>query len=127
MLAGRVLCKSYLDVLITHKLHTGASMLSSAPVTPEEGRAANDERAEQYTHLARFGSFIAIPLTLLAQRAGAATVDTRRIDHAQPAITFLAPLVGTKRLPSRTAQRPIGLEGKVATREASLFPGQGHI
>ena len=65
-LAGRVLCKLHLDVLITYKLHTGTSMLSPAPVTPEEGGVANDERAQQHTHLARFASGFAIPLTLLA-------------------------------------------------------------
>jgi len=126
-LAGLVLCEPHLDVLVTHKLHTGASMLSAAPVTPEEGSRANNERVEQHTHLARFASGFAIPLTLLAQRTGAATVDAGRIHHAQASIAFLAPLVRTKRLPSRIAQRPIRLEGKVATREASLFPGQGHI
>src|SRR5258708_24646852 len=54
-------------------------------------------------------------------------MDTGGIHHAQASITFLAPLVCTKRLSSRTAQRPLGLEGKVADREAPLFPRRGHI
>ncbi len=49
-LAGLVRGIPHLDVLITHKLHTGASMLSAAPVTPEEGSRANNERVEQHTH-----------------------------------------------------------------------------
>ena len=56
--------------LAVQELYTGASMLSAAPITPEEGRARNFERVKQHTHLARFGSGLAIPLTLLAQRAG---------------------------------------------------------
>ncbi len=109
-LAGLVLCEPHLDVLLTHKLHTGASMLSAAPVTPEEGSRANNERVEQHTHLARFASGFAIPLTLLAQRTGAATVDAGRIHHAQASIAFLAPSVGTKRLRSRdsAASHPAG-------------------
>jgi hypothetical protein len=55
-LARQVLRKPHLDVLITHKLHAGASVLSPAPVTPEEGRTSNDEGVEQDTHLARFGA-----------------------------------------------------------------------
>jgi hypothetical protein len=109
----------------SHKLLAGPSMLSPIPVMPEEGRATNEERVEQHAHLTRFGSCFTIPLTLLAQRAGAATMDAGGIHHTQAAIGFLAPLIDTKRLPSRTAQRPIWLEGKVATRKASLFPGRG--
>ena len=100
-LAGRDLCKPHLDVLIAHKLHTGASMLSPAPVTPEQGSRANDERVEQHTHLTRFASGFAIPLTLLAQRIGAAAVETGCIHHAQASIAFNAPLVRTKGLRSR--------------------------
>jgi hypothetical protein len=65
-LAGRVRCLLHLDVLIMHQLHAGSSMLSAAPVTPEERSRANDERVEQHTHLARFARGFAIPLTLLA-------------------------------------------------------------
>ncbi len=95
-LAGRVFCKSHLDVLITHELHTGTSMLSPAPVMPEEGSRANGERVEQHTHLARFGSFFAIPLTLLAQGTGTATPDTGRIDDAQAPIGFSALFMGNQ-------------------------------
>jgi hypothetical protein len=92
-LAGQDLCKPHLAVLIAHKLYTGASMLSPAPVTPEEGSRATDERVEQHTHLTRFASGFAIPLTLLAHRTGAATVVTSCIHHAQASIAFLAPSV----------------------------------
>jgi hypothetical protein len=101
--------------LITHELHAGAPMLSAAPVTPEQGSRANDKRVEQHTHLTRFPSGFAIPLTLLTQRTGAATVDTGGIHHAQASIGFSATLVRDERLPGRTAERAIRLKGKVAT------------
>ena len=75
-LAWWLLSKPHLDVLITHQLHTGTPMRSPAPVTPEERKVANDKRVEQHTHLARFTSGFAIPLTLLAQGTGTTTADT---------------------------------------------------
>ena len=69
----------------------------------------------------------ALPLTLLPQRAGAATADAGRIDHAQAPIGFSASLVRHERLAGGTTERAIGLEGKVLTREAALFPGQAHL
>ncbi len=65
-----------------------------------------------------------MPLALGAQSAGTTVTYPRGIHHPQAAIGFSALFRGRERLPSRTAQRPIGLEGKVATREAALLPGQ---
>src|SRR5258708_1731962 len=100
-------------------------MKSPTPVTPEERSRSYGERMEQQAYLTRLGGGAALPLTLVAQRAGAATADAGRIHHAQAPISLSAPLVGAQGLPSRTAQRAIWLESKVSTREAALFPGQG--
>lgn len=126
-LAGRVFCMPDLNVLITHKLHTGTSMLPAAPVTPEEGRTANGERVEQHTHLASFARGLAIPLTLLAQRTRTTTVDAGSIDHPQASIGFSALLMRDQLLVGGAPQCPIGLESKVLTREAAGFPGQAHV
>ncbi len=80
---------------------------------------------EQQTDLTRLGSGAALPLTLFAQRAGAATANAGRIHHAQAPISLTALLVGTQGLPSRATQCAIRLGNKVATRKAASFPGQG--
>src|SRR5205807_9343929 len=49
-----------------------------------------------------------------------AAYTTRKLPSARP-----SPLVCRQLLPGATAQRAIGLKGKVATREATSFPGQG--
>src|SRR5260370_5662552 len=96
----------YLQMLLAQKLHTHSSMLSPAPVTPEEGGRADDERVEQHAHLARLGGGTAIPLALPAHRTGTATADTRAIYHAQASSGFSASLMENQRLASRTAQPP---------------------
>lgn len=118
-LAWWLLYKPHLDVLITHQLHTGTPMLSPAPVTPEERKVANDKRVEQHTHLARFTSGFAIPLTLLAQGTGTATAVTSPIHDAQ------APVGGSRVAHARKAsgqgatQRPIRLERKVLAADSA--------
>ncbi len=115
----------HLQALTCELLHACSTMEPPAPVLPEERSRPDDEGMQQHTHLTRLGGGPALPLTLLAQRAGAATADAGRIHHAQAPIGFCAPLVCAEGLPGRTAQCPIGLESKVATREVVLFPGQG--
>ena len=105
-------------------MHVGSTDGSS--LSKPQGCRTDDERMQEHTHLARLGGSAAIPLTLFAQGTGTTTADTGRIDHTQAPIGLSAPLVGHKRLTSWTAQRDIRLEGKVSSREAALFPGQGH-
>jgi len=107
------------------KLYADASVFSPAPVTPEQRLIPNGEWMQQHTDLARFRGGIAIPLTLLAQRTGTTTVHTGSIDHAQAPIGFSAVFMRQERAPGRTAQRPIGLEGKVSSGEATRFEGGG--
>ncbi len=74
-------------------------------------RSARERGEGETTGVAEGGG--AIPLTLLAQRAGATTANAGRLDHAQAAIGFSTLLMGVKRLPCWAPERPIGLERKV--------------
>jgi hypothetical protein len=114
----------HLQVLAV-QLYARSPMKSPTPVTPEKRSRSHSERTEQQTDLKRLGSGAALPLTLVAQRAGAATANAGRIDHAQAPIGLSAPLMGTQGLPSRATQYAIRLGNKVATRKATSFPGQG--
>jgi hypothetical protein len=116
-----------LHSLVTHQLQARLPMISTTPVTPEKRRISDRERMQEDTHLARLGRGVAIPLTLLAQRTGAATANAGSIHHAQAAIGFSALLMREQLLGSRATQRAIGLEGKVLPREAARFPGQAHL
>jgi hypothetical protein len=80
---------------------------------------------EPHAHLARLRSSAALPLTLFAQGTGTTTAAAGRIHDTQAPISFSAPLMGRKRLPCGTPERPIGLERKVLSREATSFPGSG--
>ena len=130
---GRVRCwlnleglfQMYINPLIAHKLHACPSMLPSTPVTPEERPIPDDEWMQENTHLARLRGFAAIPLTLLAQQAGAAAAETGCVHDAQAAIGFSTPFMGKKRLPCWTPERPIGLERKVGSGETTRFEGSG--
>ena len=86
-------------------------------------RGTNRERMEQHAHLPRFLRGAPLPLAVVAQRAGATTADAGCIDHTQAAVAFSAPLMSTKLLIRRAAQRAIRLEGKILPREAARFPG----
>ena len=77
---------------------------------------------EEHADLTRFGGGVAIPLTLVAQRAGATTTNAGGIDHTQTAIDLAASLMSGKRLSCWTAKRPIRLERKVLPRETTYFP-----
>lgn len=100
-------------------------MLPSAPITPLQRGWIDNERMQEYAHLAWLRGLAAIPLTLLAQRARAATANAGSIHDAQASIGFSTPLLGDQRAPCWTAERPIGLERKVLPREAASFPGSG--
>jgi hypothetical protein len=102
-------------------------MLSPAPVAPEQGRRADDERMQEHAHLTRLRGSAAIPLALLTQGTRTTTEDASPIHHAQAAIGFSALLMREQLLVSRATQRPIGLESKVLAREATRFPGQTHV
>ena len=116
----------HLQVLAA-ELHASSPMKSPTPVTPEERSRSHSERMEQQAYLTRLGSGAALPLTLVAQRAGAATADAGSIHDAQASIGFSALLMRDQRMSSLATQRPIGLESKVLSREATSFPGQAHV
>ena len=114
-----------LHALLTKQIHACTSMVPTTPIPPGQGRRTDDEWMQQHTHPTRLGGGSAMPLTLSPAGTGATTANASRIDHAQATVGFSAPLVRNKRLPGRTAQRSIRLEGIVSPREAALFPGQG--
>lgn len=58
--------QAHLDLLVTNQAQTGTSMLSAAPISPEERLTANHERMQKHTHLARLCRSVAVPLTLIA-------------------------------------------------------------
>lgn len=117
--------QAHLDVLVPQELETGAPVFPAAPILPEQRRGSNDARMKKHTHLARLCCGVAIPLTLLAQWTRTAIADAGCIHDAQAPIDFLAPLLGTKRMSCWTLERPIRLERKVLSREATCFPGGG--
>lgn len=115
-----------LDPLTAH-LKTGPAVLPPIPVPPEQRSRANPERMEQNTHLTWLYGSAAVPLTVFAQRTGTATADAGCIDHTQASIRFPAPLLGDQGLLCGAAQRPVRLEGKVRSPEATCFPGGTHL
>jgi len=80
----------HVNRLLAQQLHASSAMLPPAPILPENGLWANDERMQQHAHLARFRGDAAHPLTLFTQRAGATTADAGCIDHTQASIDFSA-------------------------------------
>ena len=114
----------YLYALLAQQLPARPSMHPTAPISPEQWPLTSHERMEQQTHPAGFLAGAAVPLTGLAQWTLAALADPGRIDDTQAPIALFAPLLRKERLPGRTAQRPIWLEGEISTSEATLFPGE---
>jgi hypothetical protein len=117
--------QAHLDALVSHELHAGAPMLSAAPIAPEHRCGTHPEWMQQHTHLAWLRGRAATPLTLFAQRTRAAVADASRIHRAQTAIGLSPLLLGVKRLSCWTEERPIRLERKVLSGEATYFPGGG--
>ena len=121
--------QAHFHALMSHQLLTGAPMDSAAPIVPEQRSRTHLQRMEQYTDLPRLCRCLAVPLTLLTERAGPTTAHAGPIDYAQTAIGFSAMLMGEQFLLSRATQRSIRLESKVLPPEAARFPGaiRGYI
>jgi hypothetical protein len=117
---------AHLNALISHKLPTGSSVFSPTPVSPEQWCGTNDERMEQHTHLARLFGRSALPLTLLTERTGAATVNTGSIHNTQASVGFSALLMRGQFLVSWAAKRSIRLESKILGSEATSLPCGTH-
>ncbi len=113
-----------LHALMAQQMHAGAPMHSPTPVRPEKRLVSDNQRMQQETHLTRLGGGTAIPLALLAQRAGTTTGETGAVDHPQISVCFSAVFMGVKRFASRTAKGPIRLKRKIGSREAPGFPGR---
>ena len=73
--------QAHLEALVSHELDADPPMGSSLPVPPEERSRTDNERMQEHTHLARLLGGTTIPLTLLTQRARAATANARGIHH----------------------------------------------
>ena len=102
----------------------GPSLVSSAPVAPEQRSRAYRQGMEQDAHLARFGRCAAAPLALLPQRTGATIANAGGVDHPQTAIAFSAAFMRNQHVICWAPKRPIGLERKVGSGEAASFPGR---
>jgi hypothetical protein len=113
----------HIHPLASKQLDTGPTMLSPAPILPEQGSRANIERMKQQTHSARMLGGLPMPLTLLTQATRTAGTDAGLIDDAQTPIGFPASFLRKEARSSRTAQHAVRLEGKVLPREAARFPG----
>jgi len=125
--AGReTLFHLHFHAWLSKQMHAHSSRKSPTPITPEERSRTDDEGMQEHTHLARRSLGAALPLTLFPQGTGATTADAGRRDHTHAPVGFPTPLMRDQGLASRTAQRAIWLQGKVSSREATLFPGQSH-
>jgi hypothetical protein len=102
---------------------TGSSLVSSAPVPPEQWSCPHLQGMEQHTHLARFVRCAAVPLALLTQGTRTAGANAGGIDHPQAAIMLSTVFMRNQHIACRTAQGPIRLEGKVGSWKAASFPG----
>jgi hypothetical protein len=98
-------------------------MLSAAPIPPKQWSGAYEERMKQDADSSRLCRLPAVPLTLLAPGTASALADARCIDQTETAVVFASLFGCRKRLPSRTAQCPIWLQHKVASRKAVAFEG----
>jgi hypothetical protein len=82
---------------------------------------------QQHADLAWLFGSAAVPLTLLAQWAGATMANAGSIHDTQAPIGFSAVFMWDEFLRSRAPQGPIRLKSKVLARKASCFPGQAHV
>jgi hypothetical protein len=114
-----------LQALASQPPHTCSPMKPPTPIPPEQGGRAHRERMQQQTHPAGFYRLWAMPLTLLAQPTAATVYDPSGVEYPQRAIGLGALLGRVQRLACWTAERPIGLESEVLSREAASFPGGG--
>jgi hypothetical protein len=117
----------HVNALVTQEFFTGPTMLSSAPVIPEQGLRTNLEGMQENTDAARLLGSAAAPLTLLTELAGATVTETGRIDQSQTPVSLVAFFCGMKSLSGRTTQRAIRLQHKVTPAEATLFEWQDYF
>src|SRR6266566_5252789 len=119
------LLQRYVHPLAAQQVHTGAPLLSAAPIPPEQRRRSHRERMQQQTDPTWLCRLRAVPLTLLAQGTYTTVCNPGGVEHPQRAIVLGALLGRVQRLACWTTQCPVGLEGKVLSREAASFPGGG--
>jgi hypothetical protein len=119
--------QTHLKALMTHELDTSAPVCFAAPIAPEDWGRTHPQRMQQHTHLARLCGGVALPLALLAQRAGTATANAGSIHQAQAPIGFSALLMRAQRLFGWTLQRSIRLESKILAGEAARFPEHADV
>ena len=106
--------QTHLDTLVSHELHTGAPVLSPAPISRSRSGAGPTRRGcEPHTDPTRLRGCFPVPLTLQTLWAATTIEDAGAVEHAQTAIGKALLLGWAQRLASRTVQRPIGLEGEV--------------
>lgn len=105
--------QAYLNSLVAHKLQAGASVFSATPIPPKQRGGTNLERMQQHADLAWLFGGAAVPLTLLAQGAGATLANAGSIHDTQAPIGFSALLMWDEFLLSRAPQCPIRLKSKV--------------
>ncbi len=115
----------YFHALVTQQLHARTPIGSPTPVTPENRRIPDSQWMQQHAHLAWLLGGAALPLALLTQFTGTTTANAGSIHQPQASISLLSPLLERERVACRTAQRSIGLERKILSREAPRFPGRG--
>jgi hypothetical protein len=103
----------HFHALVTKQLHARSSMPSSTPITPEERSRTHGQGMQQHTDLARFGSGVTIPLTLLGacgqgrQLRMLAAYTTRRLPSASRRRSW-----GISALPAGQRSVPSGWRGK---------------
>lgn len=112
-----------LHSLAAYHLQAGSALGPPTPVAPEQRSRGDGQRVQEYAHPAWMFGRLSVPLTGLAQVAGATITDASLIHDAQAPIRFSTLFGGREPCSGGTTQRAIGLPGKVVPREATLFPG----
>src|SRR6266699_889771 len=129
--------QSDVDPLVAKELDQFPSMGASLPVSPQDGVGSQRHlrwvvkrrcRASGMQHGANASWFFAggpMPLTLVPQWTGTTMANASSIQDPHGSIPLRTPFLWVERRAGRTAQRAIGLGGKVTTFQATLFPGGG--
>jgi hypothetical protein len=120
-LGRRGLRKCDLHSLVAQQAHTGSAMLPASPITPSQGSRPNLERMQQHADLARLYRGFALPLTLFAERARAATANTGCIHHSQTSVS--APFAA----PGLEAAALLDIGASHSAEEESLVPRIGQL
>jgi hypothetical protein len=104
-----------------------ADELCDSNLAKPERPIPDSEWMQEHTHLARLFGRAVIPLTLLTERTGAATVNTGSIHDTQASIGFSALLMRGQFLVGWAAKRSIRLESKILGSEATGLPCRTHF